>query len=128
MANTRGRVTIPENVEEQLQLAELVYAKHQDQGSASPLKVMEDVNWDNIGPNLENVKAKHLQAEELRRQMELAYAEREAMMIEITNALRSTRNMLKGIYSSSPHMLSNWGFEVDNAKHGVKNAPDTHPS
>ena len=45
--------------------------------------------------------------------MEAAYRERDLLIPAIDEALKSSRNLLKALYSKNPKRLSEWGFEVD---------------
>lgn len=132
MASKKPRINIPRNVEELLTLADLVYNKHQSDGTASPLKLLQDYDWDIVGPKLNFALDKHKKAESLRREMEKAYEDRDALVGDIEGIIRSTRDLLKGVYSRTPKTLGDWGFDVDHApKTKPSNAaddPDTPPA
>jgi len=85
MANSTYRVTIPKNVEELLNLAASVYKKHTDLGAASPLNSMVSHKWADNGPNVASCLALHKQAEELKRQAEETYRQRDLLLGEITD-------------------------------------------
>ncbi|OYU64690.1 MAG: hypothetical protein CFE22_17440 [Cytophagaceae bacterium BCCC1] len=108
----KPRVGIPINVQEILELAEIIKNKHLTDGQLSPLNSLTEHNWSTMGPRLEVCVQHHLKAEELRRQMELAYRERDAMLKPISETVKASRDLLMGVYRSSPKKLGEWGFMV----------------
>ena len=70
---TKGRIEIPKNIEENLQLASKVYEKHQKDGASSILNNIDDMDWNAMGPNIALCLQKHLEAEDLKRKTEEAY-------------------------------------------------------
>lgn len=116
MANTR--VEIPRNVEELLDLANDVRKKHLADGDASPLRTLQDYDWSVEGPNIELALAKHKEAEALRRQMELAYKERDKLMGNVEGIVKSSRDVLKGVFSKTPKKLGEWGYNTKDTASG----------
>ncbi|MDX1942894.1 MAG: hypothetical protein SFU99_20185 [Saprospiraceae bacterium] len=110
---TRGRVAITKNIEEMLDLAAKIYAKHQEDGADSYLHHLEGANWNEIGPIIPEVLANHQQAESLKAQAEERYRMRDAKFKLVMDLILSTKNLLKGKYAKNPKTLSNWGFNVD---------------
>jgi hypothetical protein len=122
----KPRVGIPINVQEILELAEIIKNKHQADGQLSPLNSLTEHNWATIGPRLEDCVQHHLKAEELKRQMELAYRERDAMLKPISETVKASRDLLMGVYRSSPKKLGEWGFMVsDNPSKAARKATGT---
>ncbi|RYD51870.1 MAG: hypothetical protein EOP52_06710 [Sphingobacteriales bacterium] len=113
MTNPPFRIEIPTNAEDRIQLGMSIYNRHVMDGAASPLHLQQDYNWSQHGPNLQEALQLHQQAELLRRQMEEAYEQRDRLLGNIDEAIRSSRDLLKGIYRSQPHKLGNWGFNVN---------------
>jgi hypothetical protein len=66
----------------------------------------------NYHPNWPNAYSLHLRAEELRRQMELTYRERDLLVKPIKEAVMASRDLLLGAYRANPKKLGDWGFEV----------------
>jgi len=98
-------------------LSAMVYRKHAAEGGNSPLKTLADYNWDTMGPNIETIKALHEEAESLKRRSEELIKERNLRLTELEACLRSSKNLLKSIYSKNPKRMGEWGFEVmDTAK------------
>ncbi len=112
---TKGRVAIPRNIEENLQLASKVYEKHQKDGASSLLNNLDDMDWDKMGPNIALCLQKHLEAEELKRKTEEAYRARDLYLPDLNELLRASKGLLKGVYSKNPKKLGEWGFSVDDS-------------
>ncbi len=112
---TKGRVAIPTNIEENLQLTAKVYEKHQKDGASSLLNNLDDMDWDKMGPNIALCLQKHLEAEELKRKMEEAYRTRDLYLPDLNELLRASKGLLKGVYSKNPKKLGDWGFTVDDS-------------
>lgn len=120
MANTNYRVNIPKNAEELLDLAAKVYQKHIDLAAASPLNAMVSHNWNSNGPTVAPCLQLHKQAEELKRQAEEAYRQRDLMLTEITESVKASRDLLLGVYRETPKSLGEYGFEVDDSARAAK--------
>lgn len=106
------RITISRNVQEVLELAEMIYRKHQELGKNSPLNTLD---WTTQGPKVATALAAHRRAEELKRQAERAYEERDAMLKSIDEIVKQTRDVLKGVYRNEPKKLGEFGFDVINS-------------
>lgn len=109
----RGSVAIKRNPGLLLELAGGIYTKHQQDGASSPLKSLVDNNWEVTGPKIAVCLQNHQKAEELKRQMEIAYQERDKVLGEIEDIVRNSAALLKGIYRNTPKKLGDWGFEVN---------------
>ena len=119
------RVSIPKNVQELLELSSNVYAKHVADGSSSPLNALQDVKWETIGPKIAVGLQKHFEAEDLKRKMELAYKERDASVVDISEVLAASRDLLKSIYSKTPKKLGEWGFDTADSPKAMKKIAST---
>lgn len=113
MPTKRGSVAIKRNPSELLKLGGDIYSKHQLDGAASPLKSLVDNNWEVTGPKIATCLQNHQKADELKRQMEIAYQERDKVLGEIEEIVRNSAALLKGIYRNTPKKLGDWGFEVN---------------
>ena len=120
MSRTLGRVEISQNVEEMLNLASKVYGKHLADGDASPLSNLDGTSWKEVGPKINPALAKHHEAEELKKQMEKAYRERDLYIPSIKETVMSSRNLLKALNQKNPKRLADWGFEVHDSVHTTK--------
>lgn len=110
---TKGRIAIPTNVEESLKLAEQVFLKHQQDGASSLLSNIEGLNWNEIGPKIDDCLKKHYEAEEYKRKMEEAYRERDNYLPEILEIVRTSKSLLKASFPKNPKKMGEWGFSVD---------------
>lgn len=122
MGRTSGRIEISQNVEEMLNLASKVYEKHEADGDASPLKNLDGTSWNVIGPMIEPTLAKHREAEELKKQADKAYRERDLNVPEIKEAVMNSRNLLKALNPKNPKRLADWGFEIHDSVQTPKSA------
>jgi hypothetical protein len=108
----RGSVAIKRNPEQLIKLGGDIYAKHKNDGDASPLNALQDNSWAVTGPKIAACLENHNNAENYKRQMELAYQERDKVLDELEEVIRNSAALLKGIYRNSPKKLGDWGFDV----------------
>jgi hypothetical protein len=120
MANSSYRINIPKNNEELLDLATKVYQKHTDLAATSPLSAMVSHKWSDNGPNVALCLQLHKQAEELKRQAEEAYRQRDLLLSSITESVKASRDLLLGVYRETPKALCEYGFEVDDSARAAK--------
>jgi hypothetical protein len=123
MANSSYRVNIPKNAEELLDLAAKVYQEHIDLAAASPLNAMVSHKWADNGPNVAPCLLLHKRAEELSRQAEEAYRQRDSLLNEITESVKASRDLLLGVYRETPKALGEYGFEVDDSARAARKQP-----
>ena len=121
----KQKVNIPVNVEELLELARQVAAKHATDGASSILNSLQDYSWNTLGPTIPACLAKHREAEALRHQMEQAYEARDLLLPSIRNATQSSRDLLKGAFRATPKRLGDWGFDVSESVKKPKSEPTT---
>jgi hypothetical protein len=107
------RVEIPKNAEDLLKLATRIHKKHEADGTMSPLNSLVDYKWETEGPKLQQAQAKHDEAEELKKKMETAYRERDLIMANTANIVRSSRDVLMGINRENMKRLGEWGYVVE---------------
>ena len=123
MANPKIRVNIPTNPAQELELAVRINAKHITDGAASPLNALQNHKWDDNASKITDAQTLHQQAEDLQRQANLAYRKRDLLLTEINESIKSSRDLLLGIYHDNPKELSQWGFDVsDSPKAAAKKA------
>ena len=112
MGNPKVRVDIPSNPSDKLNLAGRIYAKHTADAENSLLNAMQTHKWEANGPEVANALSLHQQAEDLQRQANLAYRKRDLLLSEIDESIKSSRDLLLGIFRDNPKELSQWGFDV----------------
>jgi hypothetical protein len=120
MANSNFRVVIPSSAGELLSLASSVYKKHQELGATSPLSSMQSNKWETNGPTVATALGYQEQAEELKRQAEKLYKQRNLLLNPIKESVRASRDILLGIYRDNPKELGEWGYEVNSSVSGTK--------
>ena len=96
------KVEIPKNIEELIDLGTSINTKHELDGVASPLNSMKDYSWQVEGPKLPLGLAKHLEAEELKRQSEIAFKERDLLLTNTVAIIRASRDILLGVNHQKP--------------------------
>ncbi len=106
---SQHKFNISRKVEGILKLAGNIFSRHQELGKASPLSSLA---WNTQGPKVAEALAAHKRAEELKRQMEIAYEQRNALIEGIDEIVKQSRDVLKGVYRSEPRKLGEFGFEV----------------
>lgn len=104
------RIKLPKDPAAIANLAEDIFYKHNSEGAAS---VLGSIDWDDINTKKDIVAAKHAEAKELERQMEQAYEERNAAMKPTLEAIRKSRDILKGVHRGELRKLGEWGFTID---------------
>jgi len=110
------RIPLPTNPKQQLELGATIYAKHQTDGSSSPLAGL-NAQWAALGPQLASALNAHERAEQLRRQMEAAYEERDKAAEEAFRLIQRSRDILEGHYGpDSVRKLGDHGFTVDDSR------------
>ncbi|MGL4363943.1 MAG: hypothetical protein ACRCSB_01915 [Bacteroidales bacterium] len=117
MANRRtsGRIVIPRNPQELMELALAIYTKHQADGATSPLNNLDGQDWTVSGTKIATAQTKHTEAEEHKRKSEEAYRERDIYLNELEKIVKTSAQLLKAFNSSNPKRLSDWGFTVDDS-------------
>lgn len=120
MARSPIRVTIPRNTAELLKLADLIYARHKQDGESSPLKSMEDYNWSETSDKLKQATTLQTQIEALRKQVEQIQAGIDLLAVDVKGSVTASRDVLLGVYKKNPKKLGDWGYEVDDSPKAKK--------
>lgn len=120
MGNPKVRVDIPSNPSERLNLSARIYAKHLADGDKSPLNALLTHRWEDNGPLVAVAQTHNSQAEDLQRQANLEYRKRDLSQQEIDESVKSSRDLLLGIFRDNPKELSQWGFDVSDTPKATK--------
>lgn len=107
-----SRIDVPRNTIELVDLARRINKKHVADGDKSPLNLLEEVNWTELSSNADKTEEIHRRAEELMRQVDQLYKERDLLLLPIGDGIKKTRNFLKNLYPSNPKKLGEWGMDV----------------
>lgn len=105
-----AKIVVPTNPKKLLELSQKILDKHVAEGEASPLN---PVISENIQQTVSEGLQLNIQAEELEKQKEKAYEERDAKVKEASKMVRRSRDLLKSIYSDNLKQLGDYGFTVN---------------
>jgi len=119
MSNPNYRVEIPTNPTELIDLADKVYKKHTELGTESPLNAMASHKWSDNGAKVAQAAALDKQAQDLKKQSEEAINKRNALLPDIENSVKGSRDVLQGVYRETPRTLAQFGFEVIESVHAA---------
>lgn len=117
-AINKVRIVIPKNPKEMLELAAKIYAKNEAVGAQSPLTSLD---WADLGPKIQDALVFHNEAEELKKQMEKLYEQRNKILLPVDDLVKQSRDLLKAIYRKEPRKISDYGFEVNDTPQSSKN-------
>jgi hypothetical protein len=117
---TTGRIVIPTNAAELLNLAKKIYEKHVADGADSPLNAMQDFNWAVDGPKVAPCQQNNADAEVAAKKAEQLYRQRDQDLPIIKAIVQNSASVLKGIYAKNPKVLGDYGFVVDDSKQTKK--------
>ncbi len=112
MAQSKPRVVIPRKAEELIELAKTIQSKDQELAEKSPIALLK---WQEKATAVQAALDAHRQAEECRRQMEMAYEQRDKLLTDITTWVRQTRDVLTGFYRKEMQTLGDFGFTVNSS-------------
>ena len=117
MANKRtvGRIVIPRNPKDLLDLAAAIFSKHQADGASSPLINLDGQDWSISGTKIATAQTKHNEAEDLKKKSEEAYRERDIYLSELEKIVKQSAQLLKVMNTTNPKRLADWGFTVDDS-------------
>lgn len=113
---TSGRIVLPQNPAELLDLAQKIFDKHAADGAASPLNAQQDFKWTEEGPKIAPCINNHVQAEQASRLAEQHYRQRDIDLPAIKAIVQNSAQLLKSIYAKNPKTLGEYGFTVDDSK------------
>ena len=113
------RIEISQNPSDVAALATAIKTKHEELGKNSPLS---NLAGDEKGPKIEQLAELDKQAAELHRQAENITERRDVLLPEITEFVRSSRDVLLGVNRNNPRALTEFGFAVSDAVHAKKSA------
>ena len=115
MTRTKGRVVLSKNPKEILDTSQKIYEKHLSLGAASPLKLLEGVDWAVTGPKLVPTSKANDQAAFHKGEMEKQFLIRDVAMPDISKILKQSISLLKSSFGDNPKKLADWGVQVDDS-------------
>jgi hypothetical protein len=112
MPYAKMRIEIPTDAQGIVGLARLIWAKHQKEGATSPLNAMETFKWEETSPLISTASAKQERIDELEKELKTLYAARDQALSNLTDSIKSSRDILSGVLRQNMMRLGEWGFEV----------------
>ena len=111
------RINIPAGESDVIALANSIKTKHQSDGNSSPISGLE---WVIIGPKIDQAVALDDEIQQLEKQVEQLIQQRSRLTPDIREFVRSSRDVLQGIYRATMRKLMDWGFSVDDTPKAPK--------
>ena len=112
----KARIPIPrlKDAPALLKLSNQVYAKHQTDGAASPLRGEVADKWATVGPKLAQAQTDHDRAKDLEKEIERLYQNRDLVLAEVEPVVKQSRDLLVGFYGQAKvRNLGDHGYVVD---------------
>lgn len=104
------KIVIPGHPDKKAVLAGDIMTRAAVDGEQSPIKVLITKE---VADKVAAIQQKTKQANEFRRQSEVLIEERDNLVKDVEQFIRSCRDILGGLYPNEPKKLTEYGFEVD---------------
>ena len=104
------RITIPTDPTEIITLAKAIHDKHVALGDNTPLG---GIKWDDIAPRIAQAGGFDDDADRLRKESEQSREKRDNLVPDLSDLVRSARDILSGTYRSELRRLEDFGYSVD---------------
>ncbi|WP_320052875.1 hypothetical protein [uncultured Acetobacteroides sp.] len=111
------RALVPENPDKKGKLGDAILTKHAADG---PESIIVHLVKDDIKESIDNLNALSRRADELRREAEATYALRNLESKKVDKFIRSVRDVVNATFRDQPKKLTEYGFEVNEAKPKAK--------
>ena len=106
----KPRVFIPTNPGEIIGLASSIQEQHTDLGKDSPLILLD---WKVVIPQIKEAAEVQAKINKLAKELEKLTQRRNNLLNPIGEFVRSSRDILSGLYRGEMKKLGDFGFEVD---------------
>ena len=116
----KPRITIPSNPGELIDLADSIEEQHTELGKDSPLALLD---WKELSPQIKEANDVQGQISKLTKELEKLTERRNNLIGPLGDFVRSSRDVLSGVYRSEMRKLSDFGFEVDDSPKQKKAKP-----
>ncbi|NVN94791.1 MAG: hypothetical protein HXX18_05860 [Bacteroidetes bacterium] len=113
------RIEVPRNPKEKIELSRRIFDANKALGNASPLT---SIDWTSQDANITKAGALNKKAEDLTREIEKIYEDRDALLVVIDDMVKQSRDILKGVYRKEPFKLGEFGFNVNSTPQKPKKA------
>jgi hypothetical protein len=108
----KPRIVVPGNPEELIKLSKKVLDQHQALGKDSPLRLLEEPNWDSHATAVSMATDLQIEIDAKERDLKKLYGQRQTQLDILTPTVRKSRDTLTGIYASNLRRLGDFGFNV----------------
>ena len=106
----KPRITIPPNTPDLIKLAVAIQEQHTALGKTSPLTMLD---WDEAAPEIKDASDVQKQIDKLGKDLEKLVERRNNYVEPLGDFVRSSRDVLAGVYRSEIRKLTDFGFKVD---------------
>ena len=118
----KPRITIPTNAGDLIELAAAIQEQHTTLGKSSPLALLD---WDEAAPQINGASEVQKQINKLNKDLEKLVERRNNLIGPLGDFVRSSRDVLSGVYRSEMRKLGDFGFEVDGTSKAKKAKAET---
>ncbi|MDO7874546.1 hypothetical protein Q5H93_07370 [Hymenobacter sp. ASUV-10] len=81
-------------------------------GNKSPLVILDEPDWDEIGPEVAKAAKIQKDIDKMERDLKDLYGQRNTLLEKFTNIGQRSRDTLLGKHKSNPAALGPYGFDV----------------
>ena len=106
----KPRINIPTNAGDLIELAVAIQEQHSALGKTSPLALLD---WEEAAPQIKDANEVQNQIDKLNKELEKLIERRNNYMEPLGDFVRSSRDVLSGVYRSGMRKLGDFGFAVD---------------
>ena len=117
----KPRITIPTGAADLIELAGDIQEQHDELGKDSPLALLD---WKIISPQVKEATDVQKQIDKLTKDLEKLTERRNNLIDPLGDFVRSSRDILSGVYRAEMRKLGDYGFEVDDTPKPKKPKPD----
>ncbi len=107
---SKPRINIPTNPGDLIKLASAIQEQHTELGKNSPLTLLD---WEETAPQINDASAVQKQVNKLNKDLEKLIEKRTNLIGPLGDFVRSSRDVLSGVYRAEMRKLGDFGFEVD---------------
>lgn len=118
---SKPRIPIPTNAGDLIDLSVAIQEQHTTLGKNSPLALLD---WEKAAPQIKDASDVQNQVDKLNKNLEKLIERRNNLIDPLGDFVRSSRDVLSGVYRSEMRKLGDFGFEVDGTPKPKKAKPE----
>jgi hypothetical protein len=118
----KPRITIPVNAGDLIDLAVAIEEQHLELEKASPLSLLD---WKAASAQIKEAQEVQKQINKLSKELEKLTERRNNLIGPLGDFVRSSRDVLSGVYRAEMKKLSDFGFQVDDSPKAKKAKTDS---